>query len=161
MRLLTFISLKAPGKDVKTGYPMDLQVEDMDVVETRCDEDFMRHIIPTLEWAALQKCAQAVGVEGLPDAYSVALLEDTEFLGFVHNLLLDIHVMKGTLICPETSRQYPIVDGIANMMYVRGARSPMCRNVHCLTFLYLFPTTNQVTGGRGVSTEGVRGLSTV
>jgi multifunctional methyltransferase subunit TRM112 len=133
MRLLTFISLKAPGKDVKTGYPMDLRVDEMDVVETRCDEDFMRHIIPTLEWAALQKCAQAVGVEGLPGAYSAALLEDTEFLGFVHNLLLDIHVMKGTLICPETGRQYPIVDGIANMMYVFTVGGMCPSTCRCVT----------------------------
>lgn len=116
MRLLSYISLKSHGKDVKEGYPMELKVEEMDVVETRCDEDFMRHIIPSIDWSALQKCATAVGVEGLPDAFNPSLLEDNEFLGFVHNLLLDIHVMKGVLICPETGRQYPIENGIPNMM---------------------------------------------
>ena len=88
----------------------------MDVVETRCDEEFMRHIIPSLDWTALQKCAMAVGVEGLPETFNPSLLEDKEFLDFVHNLLLDIHVMKGTLVCPDTGRQYPIVDGVPNMM---------------------------------------------
>jgi multifunctional methyltransferase subunit TRM112 len=116
MRLLSYISLKSHGKDVKVGYPLDLEVEEMDVVETQVDEAFMRHIIPTLEWATLQKCAAAVGIEGLPETYSPELLEDSEFLRFVHNLLLDIHVMKGALICPETGRRYPIDNGIANML---------------------------------------------
>ena len=116
MRLLSYISLKSHGKDVKVGYPLELQVEEMDVVETRCDEEFMRHIIPSLDWTALQKCATAVGVEGLPEIFNPSLLEDKEFLDFVHNLLLDIHVMKGTLVCPDTGRQYPIVNGVPNMM---------------------------------------------
>lgn len=122
MRLLSYISLRSHGKDVKVGYPLGLQIADFEVVESDCNEDFMKHIIPTLEWETLQKCAQAVGIEGLPVAYDAALLEDTDFLSFVHNLLLDIHVIKGTLICPDTNRNYPIEDGIPNMMLVNAIR---------------------------------------
>jgi multifunctional methyltransferase subunit TRM112 len=34
----------------------------------------------------------------------------------MHNLLLDIHVIDGTLICPETGRRFPIAERIPNMM---------------------------------------------
>ena len=116
MRLLSYISLRSHGKDVKVGYPLLLQIDDLEVIESECNEDFMRHIIPSLEWSTLQKCAEAVGIEGLPTVYDASLLEDSDFLSFAHNLLLDVHVMKGSLICPETSRIYPINDGIPNMM---------------------------------------------
>ena len=116
MRLLSYISLRSHGKDVKVGYPLGLQIDDFEVVESDCSEDFMKHIIPTLEWATLQICAQAVGIEGLPAVYDASLLSEADFLSFVHNLLLDIHVIKGTLVCPDTGRKYPIADGIPNMM---------------------------------------------
>jgi multifunctional methyltransferase subunit TRM112 len=116
MRLLSYISLRSHGKDIKLGYPLGLQIVDLEVIETECNEEFMKHIIPTLEWETLQKCTEAVGIQGLPATYNAALLEDSEFLKFVHNLLLDIHVLKGALICPETERSYPIEDGIPNMM---------------------------------------------
>ena len=119
MRLLSYISLRSHGKDVKVGYPLGLQIDDFEVIESECSEEFMKHIIPSLEWETLQKCAEVVGIEGLPAVYSAALLEDSDFLSFVHNLLLDIHVTKGTLICPDTGRTYPIADGIPNMMLVK------------------------------------------
>lgn len=116
MRLLSYISLRSHGKDVKVGYPLGLKIVDFEVIESECNEDFMKHIIPSLEWATLQKCAEAVGIEGLPSIYDVSLLEDSDFLSFAHNLLLDIHVIEGTLICPDTGRCYPIADRIPNMM---------------------------------------------
>ena len=118
MRLLSYFSLRSHGKDVKVGYPLILQIEHLEVRESECNEDFMRHIIPTLEWETLKKCAEAVSIVGLPAAYDVSLLDDSDFLSFVHNLLLDIHVCKGKLVCPETGRVYPIADGIPNMMSV-------------------------------------------
>lgn len=101
---------------MKVGYPLGLEIIELKVVESECSEEFMKHIIPTLEWQTLQKCAEAVGIVGLPEAYKASLLEDSDFLSFAHNLLLDIHVIKGNLICPETSKIYPIEEGIPNMM---------------------------------------------
>ena len=110
--------MRSHGKDVKVGYPLILQIDHLEVIESECNEDFMKHIIPSLEWETLKKCAEAVKIVGLPAVYDVSLLEDSDFLSFVHNLLLDIHVTKGSLICPETGRVYPIADGIPNMMFV-------------------------------------------
>lgn len=34
----------------------------------------------------------------------------------LHVVLFNIHVLEGTLTCPDTGRQFPIKDGIPNMM---------------------------------------------
>jgi uncharacterized protein YbaR (Trm112 family) len=41
---------------------------------------------------------------------------DEAFLKLVHKLLLDVHVLEGALICPETGRRFPITAGIPNML---------------------------------------------
>jgi len=34
----------------------------------------------------------------------------------LHKVLLDLHILKGSLICPGTDRKFPITDGIPNMI---------------------------------------------
>jgi uncharacterized protein YbaR (Trm112 family) len=41
---------------------------------------------------------------------------DEAFLQLVHKLLLDVHVLEGALVCPETGRRFPINEGIPNML---------------------------------------------
>mmetsp|Transcript_23440 Transcript_23440/g.23638 ORF Transcript_23440/g.23638 Transcript_23440/m.23638 type:complete len:84 (-) Transcript_23440:212-463(-) len=77
----------------------------------------MKHILPTLDWGAIVVGAKAVGFdEMLPPALDLSLLDDESFLRAAHHLLLDVHIVKGSLICPETGREFPIEDGIPNMM---------------------------------------------
>ena len=42
--------------------------------------------------------------------------KDSEFLGKVHHILMEIDIINGDLICPETERKFPITDGIPNML---------------------------------------------
>ena len=41
---------------------------------------------------------------------------DEGFQRKVHHALLDIHVMEGALICPESGRSFPVTGGIPNML---------------------------------------------
>ena len=41
---------------------------------------------------------------------------DTEFLKKAHHVLLEIEVINGDLVCPETGRKFPLSDGIPNML---------------------------------------------
>ncbi len=116
MRLLTHNTLKCAVKGVAAGYPLQLQVDEFNVVESECNLDFIRHILPSLHWGAILVAAEAVKLEGFPSEFSPALLEDEDFLEAVHNLLIDIHVVTGRLVCPETGRVFPIENGIPNMM---------------------------------------------
>lgn len=117
MRLLTHNSLKCPAKEVAVGYPLGLEIEDMEIVETECNAPFLRSLLPTLDWKAVCIAADAVGLKDIPALFDVKLLEDEDFILAMHNLLLDVHVIKGCLICPESKRKFEIANGIPDMMY--------------------------------------------
>lgn len=42
--------------------------------------------------------------------------ESEEFLNQVHHALLEVEVITGDLVCPETGRKFPIKNGIPNML---------------------------------------------
>lgn len=52
----------------------------------------------------------------LPPALTPELLEDSSFLQALHRVLMDMHVVEGALICPETGRRFPIAEGVPNLM---------------------------------------------
>ena len=117
MRLLTHNSLRCVAKDATLGYPLQIQIEEMDVIEIDYNPKFISHLIPSLNWEGLKIASSAIGLSGFPDSFNENLLLDEAFLKAMHNLLLEIEVQKGTLICPDTKKQFLIVDGIPNMKY--------------------------------------------
>lgn len=116
MRILTHNSLRNPAKDVVNGYPLQIEIIDMRVSESEMNPEFIRGMLPSLEWKSVLVAAAAVGLADLPAQFDPALLGDATFLQSIHTLLLDIHIDTGFLICPETGRRFPIIAGIPNMM---------------------------------------------
>lgn len=117
MRLLTHNSLRCPAKDVIKGYPLLLKVEESEVTETEFNEEFIAGLLPSLDWSGILVAAAAMGVaDGMPQQFDNALLTDGDFLAAMHHLLLCIQVKKGKMICPESGREFVIVDGIPDMM---------------------------------------------
>jgi multifunctional methyltransferase subunit TRM112 len=116
MRLLTHNSLKSPVKGVSQGYPLQIEILDMEVRESEVNPEFMKNLIPGLDWDGILVVAEAVGLKGLPKVFNPAILEDASFLKAAHNLLLDVHVKRGTLICPESGKRFPIENDLPNMM---------------------------------------------
>lgn len=116
MRLLTHNSLKNPAKGVQKGYPLHLEVSAYEVIESDYNADFIKGVLPGLDWNGLCVGAQAVGFEGLPNVWEPSLLADDDFLQAMHRLLLDIHIKEGFLVCPESGKKFPIQGGIPNMM---------------------------------------------
>ena len=115
MRLLTHNSLRCVAKDAPTGYPLGIEITDMEVGESEVNMGFIKSILPSLNWAGVLIAANAVGFDGLPLTLTSACYEDKDFIRVLHKLLLDVHVLKGTLVCPDTKRQFPIEGGIPNM----------------------------------------------
>lgn len=115
MRLLTHNSLKSIAKGIKDGYPLRLEIDEMEVRESEVNLDFIKALIPGLDWTGVLIVAEAVGLKGMPAKFNPAILEDESFLRAVHNLLLDVHVQRGTLVCPDTGTRYPIIGGVPNM----------------------------------------------
>lgn len=116
MKLLTHNALRCPAKDVIKGYPLLIEMEEMEVVESEFNRDFMISILPSLDWAGVLIAAKVVGIDGMPQVFDTSLMTDKEFLLAMHNLLLNIHIKKGKMICPESGRSFPIENGIADMM---------------------------------------------
>ena len=117
MRLLTHNTLRNPAKDVAAkGFPLGLEVTSLRVEESQLNVEFVRGLLPTLEWSALMVAAAAVGLKDFPQTYNVALLGDETFLQSAHTLLLDIHVDEGFLICPDTSSRFPISKGVPDFI---------------------------------------------
>lgn len=68
--------------------------------------------------SALRSAALNLKLEGkwLEAADLETILADTDMLRELHNLVFEIHVQEGSLICPESGRKFPIKDGIPNML---------------------------------------------
>merc|ERR1712181_206066 len=93
MKLLTHNMLTSKCmKAVTTGYPLAIQARDVKVSEVEFNQDFIARVTPE-------------NYEG-----------DMDFLRKAHHALLEIEVINGDLVCPETSRKFPVTDGIPNML---------------------------------------------
>ena len=79
---------------------------------------FITNMLDKIEYSALVEGAAALGCTDLPPVADVdaAMKADEVFLRKVHHALLDIHLMDGRLLCPETGRPFVVKDGIPNML---------------------------------------------
>lgn len=125
MRLLTHNMLSSNVRGVSNGYPLTLEVVKWSTKEVELNADFLRGILPKLDWPALVAATRAVGLpellEEAPPTEAELLAEgaaDVEGspLRRLHRALLEIHVEEGTLVCPESARCFPISKGIPNML---------------------------------------------
>lgn len=74
-------------------------------------------MIPKLDWNVLCSAAESIGKsESIPKELVHDYENNTEFLKSVHHVLLEIDIVNGELICPETGRKFPINNGIPNML---------------------------------------------
>jgi uncharacterized protein YbaR (Trm112 family) len=52
----------------------------------------------------------------LPDQLTEDMSNDTTFLIALYHILLHVHVVDGTLLCPVTHKQFIILEEIPNMI---------------------------------------------
>lgn len=57
-----------------------------------------------------------LGIAELPPSPPDSPASDLAFLKSLHDLVMDIHVTEGELVCPNCKRAYKIHNGIANML---------------------------------------------
>jgi hypothetical protein len=88
MRLLTHNTLRCNAKDVAKGYPLKLEVAEMNVQESEFNAEFMKSMLPSLDWAGVLIAATAIGFDSIPATLSEDLLDNEEFLRGCHNLLM-------------------------------------------------------------------------
>ncbi|XP_060520466.1 multifunctional methyltransferase subunit TRM112-like protein [Cylas formicarius] len=118
MKLLTHNMLTSKCiKGVSVGYPLAIKASDVRICEVDFNPDFVSRIIPKVDWPVLYNAAESIGqVEDLPKELSENYENDHNFLKKAHRVLLEVDVIDGELVCPESGRKFPISNGIPNML---------------------------------------------
>lgn len=75
-------------------------------------------MLPRLEWGALAEAAASLGCDPplQRNPPSAEDLSDGAFLKAFHHALLEVCLIEGALVCPETGRRFPVEKGIPNML---------------------------------------------
>jgi len=123
MRLLTHNTLRnnsaaANGK----GFPLRIKAAEIRVDENKDDDDdemqiaFVKGILGMLDWSILVQGASEMGLSTLPPALTDEMANDPTFMRALYHVLMNVHLVRGILVCPDTGREFPVTDGIANFM---------------------------------------------
>eukprot|EP00049_Salpingoeca_infusionum_P022800 m.8849 g.8849 ORF g.8849 m.8849 type:complete len:124 (+) comp5403_c0_seq1:105-476(+) len=117
MKLLTHNLLKSPVKGALTGYPLGIEVSQVESRDVEFNPEFLVRMVDRLDWSVLYAAASALGVaEGLPDSRPPHVESQEDVLRALHHALMEIEIIEGQLICPDTGRKFPIKRGIPNML---------------------------------------------
>ncbi|GFU03942.1 multifunctional methyltransferase subunit TRM112-like protein [Nephila pilipes] len=118
MKLLThnFLSSKCL-KRVNVGFPLGIVPKEVQEVKMDFNAEFISKMVPKVDWDVLCAAAETVGhLNDLPRTVSPQFENDEEFLRKAHHVLLEIELISGELVCPETGVTFPVSDGIPNML---------------------------------------------
>jgi len=118
MKLLTHNMLTSNIiKGVTKGFPLKIVASKVEVKEVDYNEPFIIKTLSKVDWPALQQAATEVGHgDGLPDELGEDFQQNETLLKKIHNALLQVEVIEGELVCPESGRKFPITNGIPNML---------------------------------------------
>jgi len=118
MKLLTHNMLTSSIiKGVKKGFPLKIEASEVREHQIDFNPDVVAKIIPKVEWPALHEAAESLGKSAdLPSEVAPEFESNEDFLKKAHHVLLEVEVLEGSLICPETGRKFPISNGIPNML---------------------------------------------
>ncbi|XP_062523115.1 multifunctional methyltransferase subunit TRM112-like protein [Corticium candelabrum] len=116
MRLLIHNMLMSRVKGVKKGYPFGIKATKVEEKSVDFNAEFIARIISRIEWEALEQAAESIGVSDLPKEVVPEYEKNEEFLRLAHHALMEVEVIEGCLVCPESGREFPIKDGIPNML---------------------------------------------
>jgi len=87
------------------------------VVDQEFNPDFIRRMLGRIEWGALREAMEWLGHAGkLPSEMPNEDESNDDILKAVHHALIEVEVIEGTLVCPESGREFPITNGIPNML---------------------------------------------
>jgi len=118
MKLLTHNMLTCNVKGVKNGYPLRIEAKEVANVEAEFNPIFVQNMLPKLNWKVLRGAALSLGVDAatLPEDLTDELKNDDACLKAIHHALVEVVVVEGALVCPESGRKFLISNGIPNML---------------------------------------------
>ena len=132
MRLLTHNTLRnnsaEAGACKNGGFPLKITATEIrvdDCINTEGGSSnynderqiaFVKNILGILDWPALVQGAKDMGLSTLPPQLTQELADDSEFLKALHHVLMNVHLVRGVLTCPDTGREFAVRDGIPEFM---------------------------------------------
>lgn len=122
MRLLTHNFLQSNVRGTTKGYPLKIVASEILVEESPVDIELVRKMLPKLQYSAVVAAVAEVSEQAdpkpptIPDELPEGGDVDESVLEALHQVLFNIHVLEGELICPDTGRKFPIKQGIPNMI---------------------------------------------
>ena len=117
MRILTQNILMCNVKNcIKKEIPLSLLVEKSEIIETEFNKDLVKKTLLRMNWNHLVETSKQLGEEELPSELKSDLLENSDFLMKLHNIIFQFHVVEGKLICKECKREYLVKNGIPNLL---------------------------------------------
>ncbi len=118
MKLLTHNMLTCNVKGVQAGYPLKIEVSEVKEVRADFSPVFIQNMLTKLNWKVFRGAAATMGVDvsSIPETLSEEDKNDETCLRAIHHALLEIVLVEGALVCPESGRKFPVTNGIPNMM---------------------------------------------
>ncbi|KAL7528753.1 hypothetical protein ACHAXR_005141, partial [Thalassiosira sp. AJA248-18] len=106
----------SPLRITATQIRVDEPTSNDDADSQRREIEFSKHTLPILNWDSLLQGAKAMGLDSLPPSVTPELANDEGFLRALYHVLMNVHLVNGMLTCSETGREFPVTDGIVDMM---------------------------------------------
>jgi multifunctional methyltransferase subunit TRM112 len=101
-----------------SNFPLKIEIDEggLKQEESEFRPEATARLLQKLDWSALREAAASLGVAELPPSPPQNPEADLGFLKSVHDLIMDIHIVEGRLVCPNCARAFPIKNGIPNML---------------------------------------------
>ncbi|KAK2741479.1 hypothetical protein FQN57_005612 [Myotisia sp. PD_48] len=120
MKVLTINFVTCAVKACKSSaasYPLHVRNAELEQEDLEFQPEFIRNILPRIEWDALKISANELGFPAISDSKPEGdQLNDEQLLRELHKFLLETHVIEGQLVCGNCEHEYRIKDGIANFL---------------------------------------------
>ncbi|KAJ5583856.1 hypothetical protein N7450_006520 [Penicillium hetheringtonii] len=120
MKVITANFVSCAVKECKTSaasFPLHFNDAELELSEVDFQPEFIRNVLPRIDWEALRTTANELGFPSLPETKPEGeALDNEQTLKDLHRLLLETQVMEGRLVCGTCGHSYVIKEGIANFL---------------------------------------------
>ncbi|CAG9311495.1 unnamed protein product [Blepharisma stoltei] len=116
MRLITLNLLMCNSVECSgRNQPLFLNPGEITQGTTQFNHNLAVRMLGKLDWPSFTNNALSLGHE-LPDAITEADHQNQELMQRIFDIMFNIEIQAGTLLCQNCNRDYPIEKGIPNML---------------------------------------------
>ncbi|KAI9201822.1 uncharacterized protein BJ171DRAFT_196133 [Polychytrium aggregatum] len=116
MRLLTHNMMQCHVKGcTSNNFPLRLEEVELEQIEAEFNPEFIARLLPKIDYPALVATTFSLGIDLLPQNPPADDVSE-EFLRRLHQVLLEIRVKEGRMVCNGCGHVFPIKDTVPNML---------------------------------------------